>query len=163
MALTKAHITLLLFFLTFVLLYTRIKRSNDPSRTFYTASIQDPDNPNHPNGIGLTVRLDDQSSFVTSGDYQRFAIVDGVRYHHLINPDTLQPAQGYRSVTILSPDSGLADYLSTALFTVDINTATEILTHYPGAEAFWITTDGQYYWTKGFAEHVINLDLTSLQ
>jgi len=139
------------------------ERKNDPSRTFFTSSIQDPNNPQEIQGVGLTIRLDDQAAFVTSGNYQRFVMVDDVFYHHLIDPDTLQPAPRYRSVTILAPDSGVADYLSTALFTVDMDTAREILSHYPGVEVFWITTDNQYYWTNDFAKYVVNVDLNSLQ
>ena len=55
-------------------------------------------------------------SVVTSGDYQRFYIVDGEAYHHLIDPDSLTPPRFYRSVSIITTDSGYADMLSTAAF-----------------------------------------------
>lgn len=106
--------------------------------------------------LGLHIRMDDQACLVTSGNYQRFVDVDGIRYHHLVDPDTLLPAQGYYSVTIVAKDSGLADYLSTALFTVDVETGKEILSHYEGIEVFWITDDLQIAYTDGFPALVDN-------
>ena len=53
---------------------------------------------------------------VTSGDYERYFEVDGVRYHHIIDPDALYPANRYHSVSIQCTDAAAADMLSTALF-----------------------------------------------
>ncbi len=108
----------------------------------------------------------DNMSLVTSGDYERYYIVDGKRYHHIIDPDTLYPADYHRSVTILTHDSALADALSTALFCMSvedgkaliesINNGTSSISGSERAsqvEAMWIDADGNQDYTDGFLEY----------
>jgi thiamine biosynthesis lipoprotein len=71
----------------------------------------------------LTVK---NASLVTSGSYERYYTVGGVRYHHIINKDTLMPANYYTSVSILAPTSAMADALSTALFNMTESEITEL-------------------------------------
>lgn len=94
-----------------------------------------------------------KGAVVTSGDYQRYYTVDGVRYHHIIDPETGYPVNRYRAVTILCPDSGLADGLSTALFTMTREEGQALLETY-GAEAMWVLPDGTMMYSAGFLDAV---------
>lgn len=115
----------------------------------WVVGIQDPDDPEQ---YLHTIYVEDLS-VVTSGDYQRYFTVDGVAYHHIIDPDTLFPADHWRSVTILCPDSGLADALSTALFTLPQQEGQTLLDAF-GAQAMWVRRDGSILYSPGFQEHI---------
>ena len=91
---------------------------------------------------------------VTSGDYQRYYMVDGQRYAHLISPDTLMPADQFRGVTIVADDSGLCDFLSTYLFISDYETGRALVDALPGAEALWILPDRSVRDTDGMAQYL---------
>ena len=88
---------------------------------------------------------------VTSGDYQRAYLVDGELYHHIIDPDTLYPGKLWRAVTVVCPDSGLADALSTALFLLPRDAGQKLLDA-SGSWAMWIDADGKMYYSTGFEE-----------
>ena len=90
---------------------------------------------------------------VTSGDYQRYFEVDGVRYHHIIDPETLYPAARFRSVTVICADSGLADALSTALFVLPLAEG-QALAQKAGAEAMWLDIAGNAFYTPGFENFI---------
>ena len=92
-------------------------------------------------------------SVVTSGDYQRAYMVDGRMYHHIIDPDTLFPAEFWRSVTVVCADSGAADALSTALFTLPLEEGQALLDQF-GAQAMWVAADGSIYYSPGFEDMI---------
>ena len=96
-------------------------------------------------GDGEKVKLSrtvTDASCVTSGSYQRYRELDGVRYHHIIDGETLYPENRFLSVTVLCRDSGVADALSTALFNADEETGKKILSRFD-AEGIWIYPDGK--------------------
>ncbi len=72
----------------------------------------------HPRQDGRVLAMLDSTdeAISTSGDYERFFIKDGVRYHHILDPRTLQPARLCQSVTIIAPDATMADALATGVF-----------------------------------------------
>ena len=87
---------------------------------------------------------------VTSGAYQRYYMVDGKRYCHIVDPDSGYPAREYEMVTIICPDSAVADALSTALFLLPREEGLELAKAY-GAEALWFA-DGGWVTTPGFPQ-----------
>ena len=93
-------------------------------------------------------------ALVTSGDYQRYFVVDGKRYHHIIDPDTLWPAAYYNGVTVLCPDSGMADCLTTALFCMPLEEGQKLVESLDGVEAMWCTPDKQATTSSGWDSHL---------
>ena len=128
------------------------KRLAADGRTYWTSTVRNPETRQE---YDFVLKLEDNDTLVTSGNYERFVQIDGVRYSHLIDPDTLWPAQEMASVTILATDSALADTLSTALFSLSVEEGKEILSHYDSVEAFWVTSQYETFWTDGFPSHII--------
>jgi thiamine biosynthesis lipoprotein len=96
-----------------------------------------------PRGEGLLgVLLLDGGSVATSGDYQHFAVVDGVRYHHILNPSTGYPARGVMSVTVATDRAVRADALATAVFVLGPDAGLAFVEKTPGVEALIVTGDG---------------------
>lgn len=127
-----------------------IGKPADPARETWAIGIQNPFvSMLIPEGQSVDVIQTNNTSIVTSGDYQRYYLVDGVVYHHLIDPDTLMPANHQRAVTIVTPDSGLADYLSTAVFLLPYDDGRKLVESLPDCEALWIFQDGSMKATDG--------------
>lgn len=117
--------------------------------TPWVVGIQDPDG-----GDNYLHTLEvSKGSVVTSGDYQRSYFVDGTRYHHIIDPDTLYPGTLWRSVTVVCQDSGLADALSTALFLLPMEQGLALAEEYSW-EAMWVNQDGERFYSPGFEEWI---------
>ncbi len=72
--------------------------------------------PRKPGGVLASLPIEGRLAVVTSGDYERFFIHDGVRYHHILDPASGLPARKSRSATVIAPDAASADGWSTALF-----------------------------------------------
>ena len=93
-------------------------------------------------------------SLVTSGSYQRYYIVDGKRYHHIIDPKTLMPSEGYLSVSVVCTDSAMGDALSTALFCMSLEEGLELINSLDDAEAMWVETDGTLHYSDNFESYL---------
>ena len=103
--------------------------------------------------FGSPINMSDLA-LVTSGDYQRYFVVNGQRYHHLIDPDTLWPATYFNGVTVLCPDSGLADCLSTGLFCMSLEEGQKLVESLEGVEAMWCTPDQKAVTSSGWNAHL---------
>ena len=84
-----------------------------PGNRQWRVGIQDPRGSGNKSFAAMELT---DSAVSTSGDYERFFLKDGVRYHHIMDPRTGQPARGSRSVTIVANTSTMADALSTGVF-----------------------------------------------
>ena len=119
----------------------------DSTGTPWVVGVQDPDGgDNYLHTLYLT-----KGSMVTSGDYQRAYMVDGKIYHHIIDPDTLYPGRLWRAVTVVCPDSGLADALSTALFLLPLEEGQKLLDRCE-SYAMWVDAEGNMYYSTGFED-----------
>ncbi len=112
-----------------------IKTSGSKPDGDWNIGVRDPDG-----GILTGIKAKDLS-IVTSGDYERFFELDGVRYSHIINPETLYPADIYRSVTVVCENSADGDALSTSLFCMDFESGKELCEKLE-IKAIWVLPDG---------------------
>ena len=125
-------------------------RAGDPpqdGRARWAVSIQNPLDPASSDWTEVLYLTN--LSVVTSGDYQRYCELDGVRYHHLISPQTLYPANENHSVTIVTENSTLGDLLSTAVFLMPYAQGRALIDSLDGVEALWVTADGAIERTDG--------------
>lgn len=119
------------------------------SRSKWNISIMNPNTAENPDAEPVDFLYVTDLSVVTSGDYQRYYTVNGKKIHHIIDPDSLYPADNYKSVTVVTKDSGKADLLSTWLFTLPLEESMAIARQ-EGAEALWILQDDSIVYTDGY-------------
>ncbi len=126
-----------------------VGKPQDGTRARWGVGIQEPDlDADGTKNILDTVFIND-SAVVSSGSYQRFYIVDGKKYGHIIDPATLMPANRYKAVTVIHEQSGLADALSTALYILPIEEGRVLLKKY-NAHGLWVKQDGTLEATDGY-------------
>lgn len=123
-----------------------------PDGTGWRTGVKDPSNPDSSFIIKLSLQ---DTSCVTSGSYERYFVVDGVRYSHIIDPETLFPASYFDSVTVVTPSSSLADTLSTALFCMPYEEGLELASSL-SVDVVWVFTDGSVKYTDGIKALMID-------
>lgn len=126
--------------------------TKDGDEQDWNVGILSPDTDTEARDNMAIVYLSDRA-VVTSGDYERYYTVDGVNYHHIIDPDTLYPAQYYTMITIIGPNSGEADALSTALFCMPLEQARAYVENRDDMEALWVLKSGELVYSSGFTAY----------
>ncbi|WP_017211138.1 FAD:protein FMN transferase [Clostridium beijerinckii] len=97
-------------------------------------------------------------SIVTSGNYERYFIKDGKRFHHIIDPKTGYPSESkIISATIISDNSIDGDGLSTGVYIIGIDKSMKIIETIEGIDAIFITEDKKIYKTSGIDESIFTL------
>lgn len=118
-------------------------------REKWGVGIQNPDENLIKVGNLLDTVYTTDMSVVSSGDYQRYYFVDNKRIHHIIDPKTLMPGDYYRAVTIVTPHSGLADFLSTSIFLLPYEESKKLVESLDDVEALWVFKNGDIKFTDG--------------
>lgn len=98
----------------------------------------------------LLARLELENEAVsTAGDYQRFFIRDGVRYHHILDPRTLKPARMAQSATVVAKEGVMADGLDTGIFVMGSEQGMALVESLPGVEAVMVDEKGKIWISSG--------------
>lgn len=124
---------------------------NDDGKTLWNIGIENPDT--NAEDYLVNVEITDLS-VVTSGDYQRYYTVDGKKYCHIINPETLMPSEYVSSVSVICEDSALGDALSTTLFNMPIDEGLKLIEKTENAEAVWVDKDYNETYSSGFKSYI---------
>jgi thiamine biosynthesis lipoprotein len=128
-------------------LYAGGRRGDRP----WKLGIADPRAPDGPSFA--SVELSD-STFSTSGDYERFFVKDGVRYHHILDLQTGQPARGCRSVTLLTGRAVIADALAKGVFILGPQKGMALIERLPDVEGVIVSAKNDVLVSSGLKDRL---------
>jgi thiamine biosynthesis lipoprotein len=129
-------------------LYASGRRGNRPWRV----GLNDPRGAGGESFAAIELR---NETFSTSGDYERFFVKDGVRYHHILDPRTGQPARLCRSVTIVASSALQADWLSTGVFIMGPDEGMALVERLAGVEAVIVTAANDVKVSSGLRDRLM--------
>lgn len=132
---------------------TRAMGFKGDKEELWNVGIQNPDKSSDIATI-YTLSITDMS-LVASGNYERYYTVDGKAYHHIIDPNTLMPAEYFTAVSILTPDSGIADALSTAIYNMPYDEGLKLIEQFENTEALWILPNGERKFSENFKDYLL--------
>ncbi len=121
----------------------------DTGGEFYALGRSQPDRKwrigvKNPRGEGIIGVIEvENEGLATSGDYEKFIMVNGTRYHHILNPATGYSARGLESVTVIAPTAFAADAWSTAFFVLGKEIGFKKISQRPGFKAVVVDDTGQ--------------------
>jgi FAD:protein FMN transferase len=131
-------------------LYVSGRRGERPWRV----GIRDPRGPTDKSFAALDLT---DSTFSTSGDYERFFIEHGRRYHHILDPDLGEPAMACRSVTIVAESATLADALSTGVFVLGPTAGMDLIERLQHVEGVIVSAKNEVLVSSGLRPHLMLL------
>lgn len=110
----------------------------------------------HPRKEGaILAEIDLQDEAIsTAGDYERYFEKDGIRYHHILDPNTLQPARDCQSVTVIAKEGVWADGLDTGIFVMGVDRGMELVEQLDYVEAIIVDQAGQVHISSGLHHRV---------
>lgn len=110
----------------------------------WRVAVSDPSDPREP-----MAWLDvSGQAVVTSGNYEKFAMIKGTRYSHIIDPRTGWPVQGVKSVTLICPDAELADALATSVFVLGIEQGLALVNRLKNVECLMVDDKDEVHSSK---------------
>jgi thiamine biosynthesis lipoprotein len=129
-----------------------------PGERKFTVGIQ------HPRKDGVVLAFIDlqDEAISTAGDYEKFFDRDGLRYHHILDPSTLQPARACQSVSVIAKDGVWADGLDTGVFVMGPERGMELVERLPDVEAVIVDHAGNIHISSGL-QHRIRFQIESDQ
>jgi thiamine biosynthesis lipoprotein len=110
----------------------------------------------HPRQEGAVlawVDLQDEA-ISTAGDYERYFARNGMRYHHILDPQTLEPARACQSVTVVAKDGVWADGLDTGIFVMGPERGMELVEHLADVEAIIVDAEGRMMVSSGLKNRI---------
>ncbi|HOJ08134.1 MAG: FAD:protein FMN transferase [Ignavibacteriota bacterium] len=112
----------------------------------------------HPDEINSIIKRIKLNGYTvaTSGDYEQYFEVDGVRYHHILDPETGYPSKGLQSVTIINKSNAFADALATAVFVMGEEKGMKLIESLDDTEVMIIDERGRISYSTGFENYIVN-------
>ena len=121
-----------------------------PGGKMFPVGIQ---HPRQDGSVLAWIDLQDEA-ISTAGDYERFFEREGVRYHHILDPRTLQPARSCQSVTVIAREGVWADGLDTGIFVMGPERGMELVEQLPDVEAIIVDQDGHLLVSSGLKQRI---------